>query len=94
MPYIKQEQRELVKSDIDRIANEIAKMQFDDPEVNVEGVVNYVISRLLETVYTTPSYREINDVIGVLECAKMEYYRKHAAPYEDLKEQENGPVTE
>lgn len=94
MPYIKQEQRELVKSDIDRIANEIAKMQFDDPEVNVEGVVNYVISRLLETVYTTPSYREINDVIGVLECAKMEYYRKNAAPYEDQKEQENGPVTE
>ena len=37
-------------------------------------------------------YSEINSVIGVLECAKMELYRRIAAPYEDKKCEENGDV--
>jgi len=30
--------------------------------------------------------------VGVLECAKMELYRRVAAPYEDKKKEENGDV--
>lgn len=38
------------------------------------------------------SYTTINDVVGVLECAKLEMYRRLAAPYEDKKIVENGDV--
>jgi hypothetical protein len=39
-----------------------------------------------------PSYQSINDVLGALEGAKLEFYRRIAAPYEDTKIQENGDV--
>jgi hypothetical protein len=32
------------------------------------------------------------DLMGMLACCRDEYYRKYAAPYEDLKESENGAV--
>jgi len=34
----------------------------------------------------------INAIIGALECAKLELYRRVAAPYEDDKIAENGDV--
>ena len=52
------------------------------------GALNYVITRLLDD-YLDPQggvrYARINEVVGVLECAKMELYRRIAAPYEDTK---------
>jgi hypothetical protein len=38
------------------------------------------------------SYSKINEVIGVLECAKQELYRRVASPYEDSKKEANGDV--
>lgn len=38
------------------------------------------------------SYRSINDVMGAMEAAKQEFYRRVAAPYEDKKIIENGDV--
>ena len=38
------------------------------------------------------TYGAINEVIGVLECVKLEMYRRLAAPYEDEKIKENGDV--
>ena len=38
------------------------------------------------------NYADINSAIGVLECAKLELYRRQAAPYEDKKIEENGEV--
>jgi predicted DNA-binding protein with PD1-like motif len=38
------------------------------------------------------SYQTINDVVGALEGAKLEFYRRVAAPYEDVKIEENGDV--
>jgi len=38
------------------------------------------------------SYAELNEVIGVLECAKQELYRRVVAPYEDGKAKINGDV--
>ena len=32
------------------------------------------------------------DAIAALECAKLEFYRRHLAPYEDIKIKENGDV--
>jgi hypothetical protein len=38
------------------------------------------------------SYAAIADVVTVLETAKLEFYRRVAAPYEDRKVAENGDV--
>jgi hypothetical protein len=37
-------------------------------------------------------YAHLNEVIGAIECAKLELYRRVAAPYEDLKISEAGDV--
>lgn len=58
------------------------------------GALNYLITSLVDA-YAFPagvSYTRINEVIGVLECAKLELYRRIAAPYEDKKCRENGDV--
>ena len=38
------------------------------------------------------SYHAYNEIIGVLECVKQEFYRRMVAPYEDKKCEENGDV--
>lgn len=38
------------------------------------------------------SYQHINDVLGALEGAKLEFYRRLVAPYENKKIAENGDV--
>ena len=38
------------------------------------------------------SYSKLNEVIGVLECMKLELYRRIMAPYEDKKLITNGEV--
>ena len=61
---------------------------------NDAGELNYQITRLL-VFYTQThglKYKTINDVMGALEGAKAEYYRRVAAPYEDTKIAENGDV--
>ena len=37
-------------------------------------------------------YAVYNELIGALECAKLELYRKRVAPYEEEKIAENGEV--
>lgn len=94
MPYIKQSKREPFNPIIDQLHTELMNAELDDPSNNMEGNLNYIITRLLMKVYSSPSYREINDAIGALECCKLEYYRKVAVPYENNKEYENGQVFE
>lgn len=37
-------------------------------------------------------YQDINDIMGAIEGAKLEFYRRIAAPYENEKITENGDV--
>ena len=93
MPYIAQEKRRQVDHLIDDLRFALASMEADDELNNMDGNVNYIITRLLMSVYgdkDTTTYSNINAVIGVLECAKNEFYRKVAAPYEDQKEFDHG----
>ena len=58
-----------------------------------EGILNYCISTILNDLLKEPiTYSQINRLIGVLECAKLELYRRVAIPYEDIKIEENGDV--
>jgi hypothetical protein len=59
------------------------------------GELNYQISQLIRSYVAMKnglSYNCINDIVGALECNKLEVYRKLAANYEDVKERENGSV--
>ncbi len=37
-------------------------------------------------------YKDYNEIIGALECAKLEFYRRAVVPYEEQKIKENGDV--
>jgi hypothetical protein len=79
MPYIKQHRRHLVPND-------------SNPET--DGELNFVITTLIQQYLVKKglNYSNINTCIGVLECAKLELYRRIASPYEDTKIKENGDV--
>lgn len=86
MPYIKQEARKDLDNQINILGYTIGNV----------GELNYVITRIvaqyLDLQSLTLHYKDLNEVIGVLECAKQELYRRLAAPYEDEKIKENGDV--
>ncbi len=88
MPYIDNATRQLLESSLDGVACRIASLVSARP-----GDMNYAISALIRKVYGEKlKYHEINEIIGVLECAKEEFYRRRAAPYEDRKCRDNGDL--
>jgi hypothetical protein len=58
------------------------------------GELNYIITQLCRQFLARgkASYADHNEVIGVLECAKLEMYRRAVAIYEDGAIQRNGDV--
>lgn len=91
MPYIRQEKRDILDPTIDGLIDVLRGMQLDDPEDNTESNLNYIISKLLNKLYTA-DYKEINNALGMLDATKLEYYRRVAAPYENQKRFDNGDV--
>jgi hypothetical protein len=80
MPYVKQAQRE--RLDGGRAPEDA-------------GELNYVLTKIIDEYMVGNGgvrYARLNEVIGALECVKLELYRRVAAPYEDRKMAENGEV--
>ena len=79
MPYIKMPRR----VDID---------EGDAPEH--PGELNYTLTMVVKDYLNNRglNYSTINDILGALESAKLEFYRRVAVPYEDGKIAENGDV--
>jgi hypothetical protein len=84
LPYIEQERREEIQPLISPLGEAIA----------TAGELNFTITKLIHK--WVKDYGECYDaydlVIGALECAKLELYRRKVAPYEDKKILENGDV--
>jgi len=94
MPYVRQAQRFAVDADTEDLACTIMEIGGLSPE-KMAGLVNYAITRLLlRTILQTVCYSNIALATGVLENIKQEMYRRLAAPYEDVKAEENGDVYE
>lgn len=91
MPYIKQVKREVLDSAINDLHKALVDLELDDDMNNMEGNLNYSITRLLRMCYGE-SYGEINDAIGVLQCVMLEHYRTMAVPYENQARYNNGDV--
>lgn len=90
MPYIPEERRSLFDEEIDALA---VKLRISILVTERAGSLNYVITSLIHRAYGSGlSYSAHNEIIGVLDCAKMEWYRRRTAPYEDTKIESNGDV--
>ena len=80
MPYIKTDDRPLLDKIIVQIPKELTM-----------GELNYLITKILLT--TEPQcYIDYNALVGVLECVKLELYRRAIAKYENKKITDNGDV--
>lgn len=94
MPYIKNESRDLLNDYIDMLRE---KISHSIPEKDLNGALNYTITRLIveciNTKYGEWRYNGINDAIGILECAKLELYRRGGGPYEDVCIEKNGDIS-
>lgn len=92
MPYIKQERRELYRTNILSLINGLSLRSKSDPKV-LDGDVSYVIARIGCLLYGHDFF-EMNRFVGILDDAKDEFKRRVLYPYEDKKCQENGEVFE
>lgn len=82
MPYIDQPRR-------DEIDNGSAPTN--------AGELNYTITKIVDRYILDKGgirYAHLNEVVGALECVKLELYRRIAAPYEDEKIASAGDVYE
>jgi len=80
MPYIKQSDRDELDHQLRGLRN--------------AGELNYEITKLIQ-IYLDEArfnYQGMNDVLGALEGAKLEFYARVVRPYEDEKIKENGDV--
>ena len=96
MPYIKYEIRERYDKSINNLIKIFKDQNSDkyslDLDRKTDGEMNYIITRLLDETYSNLGYSEYNRAVGVLECVKLELYRRRIAVYEDIKKNMQGDV--
>lgn len=90
MPYITEGRRRLYKKPLDELI-EILDTETDHG-CQFSGDVVYVIYKILKSLYSDGRFEERVNALKVLESAKLEYYRRIVAPYEDQKIEDNGDV--
>lgn len=81
MPYLSQRQRE--------------ELEAEGWMPETPGELNYVITRFVLDYWHRKhdkNYQLLNDIIGAMESAKLEFYARIVRPYEDLKRSQNGDV--
>jgi len=93
MPYIPSQDRPAYDGLIDQLAEALAAQPAD----RRKGHANYVVTQLVRKAWgvhtaSGESYSNYADVIGTLECAKLELYRRWVADYEDKAIQKNGDL--
>lgn len=82
MPYIPKERRGIYPDFLDGLPHNSGELNFIITSIclaylDQNDVINYQI---------------YNDIIGALESAKLEFYRRLVSGYEDVKIKENGDV--
>lgn len=85
MPYIPKQRRKELDPKINAVS-----VAIDD------GELNYTITRICHRwiIRRKLKYFTLVRVMGCLICVMLELYRMVAAPYENGKQSENGPVSD
>ena len=80
LPYLKPEDR--------------APIYHRERDVKTPGELNYFITEALVDYWaeSAMNYQVINDILGAVEGAKAEFYRRIAVPFEELKRSQHGDV--
>jgi hypothetical protein len=91
MPYIPQSRRDSINSELMDDSRDEGGLNWTPQNA---GDLNYLVTCFIDNYLIEHGvrYAAINEFIGALECCKLELYRKIAAPYEEMKEKENGGV--
>jgi len=85
MPYISEKARKkfmFIESELENL---------NKYDVLTAGELQYLIAFAIKCM-RPECYLHMNDIMGALAGAQMEFYRRHVAPYEDTKISENGDV--
>ena len=95
MPYIKKEDRKDLDKHIKKLGKIIAERNIANCTC-ICGDLNYTVTKLIKETLKAEnvekSYAQLNEIIGMLESCKLEFYRREVAPYEDKKIKENSDV--
>jgi len=97
MPYIEKAERDKLIRNTDGLKfSEMSDWWYLVNSPETTGELNFIITKVCHDIIRKHGlcYAVINDLIGVLECCKLELYRKIAAPYEQKKLMENGPISD
>ena len=90
MPYITQKDKNSLqnKSEFAISLDELGK------NCKTAGELNYTLTCIIQgyLVENGKNYQHMNDILGALEGAKLEFYRRIVANYEDTKTKINGDV--
>ena len=86
MPYIEKEKRERLDGLIKNVVSELEPLS--------SGEKNYFLSSVMWGLFNNihRTYSNANNIIGLLECVKLEFYRRKVAELEDEKMIENGDI--
>lgn len=91
MPYVNEDIKKHLP-EIEGLLKDLCILSDDE----IEGALNYTFTELLASLKRGDDeswrYKYLNRAIGVLECCKLELYRRAAAPYEDKCIEKNGDV--
>jgi hypothetical protein len=90
MPYIIKNQRLQFEEEINSLVQKLC----DSDDNAAKGELNYIISSILLRIVKLKGerYARYNDLVGVLECCKLEMYRRMIGPYEDTAIIKNGDI--
>jgi hypothetical protein len=89
MPYIADTRREDIHNEL--LDDENGGLNWTPQNA---GDLNFLVTCFIDNyiIERGVRYANLNEMIGALECCKLELYRMIAAPYEDAKAAENGGV--
>ncbi len=87
MPYIDHELRVKAQNTLEQVRKQFEKSV-------TPGELNFLITSIANEYIERKgvNYTHYNDVVGVLECVKQEFYRRAVTPYEETKIRENGDI--
>jgi len=91
MPYIPQSRRDGIHTELVDQRRDEGGLEWTPQNA---GDLNYVVTCFIDNYLIEHGvrYAHINEMIGALECCKLELYRMIGSPYEDKKLLDNGPV--
>ncbi len=70
-----EEYKAIVDPAVDAVVDALREIACDYPEAEDEQILTYAILKLMNTVYSSGKPSDVTSALGVLEAAKLDYFR-------------------